>query len=280
MAELIKHKVKIGAITAYYWANQLETGRPSLIMVHGFRGDHHGMLKIAAKLGANYNLFVPDLPGFGQTPALQGRAHNLALYTEFLRSFIESLKLGAKPHLLAHSFGATIASAFAVDHGNTIGKLVLLSPIAARPLPTVLSAVTKPAMSLLRILPDRLGRLLTGTNLATDLVSLGTTTTKDRELRHWIKAEHRRYFNDFATHRSMVEAMQASNTHHVAQFALSIANQTLVITGDKDRIGKSKRQAALHQVFPNAAVKIIPGVGHLTHYETPNQVAQFVKEFI
>jgi pimeloyl-ACP methyl ester carboxylesterase len=276
MIELKKNTAKIGDVEAAYWTNKFDSKRPTLVMIHGFRGDHHGMLKIATELGSAYNLFIPDLPGFGQTPALSGRSHNLDAFVDFLDGFISSLRLKNRPHLLAHSFGTTIASAFVATHSEKIDKLVLLSPIAARPIPSV----ARPAMSLLRIMPERLGRLLTGTNFVTDTMSRATTTTKDRELRCWIKAEHRRFFNSFSTHKSMIETMTASSTHHVSEFAHAVPNQTLIITGDKDRVGKFKHQITLNSSFPHAEVRVIPDVGHLTHYEVPDQVAAATRAFL
>ncbi|MDR1032420.1 MAG: alpha/beta hydrolase [Candidatus Nomurabacteria bacterium] len=280
MTELKKHHTKTDGVEAYHWANELDAERPSLVMVHGFRGDHHGMLKIATKLSANYNLFIPDLPGFGETPPLKDRRHDLGAYVDFLNQFIDSLELKTKPHLLAHSFGTTIASAFVSSHADKVDRLILLSPIATQPLPKVVNLVAKPMVSLLHIMPDRLGRLFTGTNLVADLMSASTTTTSDKNLRKWIKLEHRRYFNSFGSHRSMIEAMQASNSRHVAEFAHGIPNHTLIITGDKDAIGKSKHQVRLTQILKWSDIKVLPGVGHLTHYETPDQIAKYIQKFI
>ncbi|MDR0397926.1 MAG: alpha/beta hydrolase [Candidatus Nomurabacteria bacterium] len=280
MTEFIKMHRKIGKVNAYYWESDFDACRPTLIMIHGFRGDHHGMLKIAEKLGRKYNLFIPDLPGFGETQHIAGEKHNLELYIEFLRSFIKSLKLEEKPNLLAHSFGTTIVSAYAAKYGGEANKIVLLSPIAARPLPLILSPAAKPVFDLLRAMPDKLGRAFTANKLTTDFMSRTLTKTNDRALRRWIVAEHRRFFGGFTSHRAMMEAMQASNKHHVAEFAHAIANQTLIIAGNKDLIGKSKQQAKLVQVLPNSKVEVIKNVGHLTHYETPGEVATHVLKFI
>ena len=61
-----------------------------LILVHGFRGDHHGLegLAVAASaLAPELRIVVPDLPGFGESPAVPDREHNLELYGEWLCQF-------------------------------------------------------------------------------------------------------------------------------------------------------------------------------------------------
>ncbi|MDR0591567.1 MAG: alpha/beta hydrolase [Candidatus Nomurabacteria bacterium] len=266
-------------ISICYFTTKVYKNRPSLVMVHGFRGDHRGMLKIAAELGDSYNLFIPDLPGFGASQPFTSHRHDVQAYANFLHDFIKKLEL-KKPNILAHSFGTTIASAFATEHPEAINKLVLLSPIAANPVPKALNFLTQPAMSLLHALPEKLGRALTATNLVTDIMSLSTTKTKDKQLRRWIKVEHRRYFNSFATHRSMMEAMQASSSHHVAMYAKQVTTPTLIIAGDKDGVGKFKHQKNLAKLSTSAQLKVISGVGHLTHYETPKEVAAATKEFL
>jgi pimeloyl-ACP methyl ester carboxylesterase len=276
MTDFRENIARVDYDEVHYWTNEFSNARPSLVMIHGFRGDHHGLLKIAQLLADDYNLFIPDLPGFGRTKPLRYKRHNLESYADSVHRFVRSLVLAKKPSIFGHSFGTTIVSAYAAEHANDVDKVVLLSPIAARPSPKI----ADPLIRIISAVPERAGRRLTGNRLVSDAMTRSTKTTKDKELARWIKSEHRQHFNDFASHKTMMEAMQASNTHHVAQFAHLVPNQTLIIAGDRDKIGKSKAQIGLAGLFDNATTKIIPGVGHLTHYEVPGEVAEAIKRFV
>src|SRR5699024_10238991 len=49
-------------------------GAPQLLAVHGFRGDHHGLELIVDGL-TPYEIWVPDLPGFGVSGPLPDAPH-------------------------------------------------------------------------------------------------------------------------------------------------------------------------------------------------------------
>ena len=49
------------------WWEYGDPGSPTIVLVHGFRGDHHGLEPVVAKL-PGYRFIAPDLPGFGDTP--------------------------------------------------------------------------------------------------------------------------------------------------------------------------------------------------------------------
>ncbi|MBO0599647.1 alpha/beta fold hydrolase [Nesterenkonia sp. E16_7] len=100
-----------------------------LLLIHGFRGDHHGMALIVDAL-PEFEVFVPDLPGFGATPPLQRAAadpadavpgervpaeHTLDAYAGFVEALAEALELGAADVLVGHSFGSIIVAAHAAQ---------------------------------------------------------------------------------------------------------------------------------------------------------------------
>ncbi|WP_244303352.1 alpha/beta fold hydrolase [Leucobacter coleopterorum] len=87
-------------------ATEGNTHPPTLILVHGFRGDHHGLDAIArgvAKALPGVRTVVPDLPGFGETPAIPNREHNIDLYGEWLRAFAAEAAPRASQSSATHS---------------------------------------------------------------------------------------------------------------------------------------------------------------------------------
>src|SRR5215218_6684526 len=105
----------------------------TILAVHGFRGDHHGLEPIVAQL-PGIRIISPDLPGFGESTPLRQAAHDLAGYRAWLAALVDRLGLGTDFVLLGHSFGSIVASA-AMAAGSVpplpASKLVLVNPIAA-----------------------------------------------------------------------------------------------------------------------------------------------------
>ena len=104
--------------------------------------------------------------------------------------------------------------------------------------------------------------------------------TKDKSLRAFIHNQHLQHFSTYANPAVLSEAFKTSISHTVREHAPTIAVPTLLIAGDVDDITPLTKQRELATLFPQATLKVIKGVGHLTHYETPDQVARLIDNFI
>lgn len=253
-----------------------------IVLIHGFRGTHHGLELIAERLGElGYRVYVPDLPGFGEaTPLIE--KHTIEAYVSWLKDYINSLDLKVKPVLLGHSFGSIIASGFASLHSDMIDRLVLENPIGAPALEGPRGLLTKVAQGYFwigKVLPERLARPWISTDISTMVMSITMAKTRDKQLRKFIHSEHRKHFSTFANTSFLQEAFTTSVSNSVRDFAHQIPIKTLLIIGDKDDITSVPQQEILHGRFPDATLHIIPGVGHLTHYETPGEVAERIDQF-
>mgnify|MGYP002385319928 CR=1 FL=1 len=66
----------------------------------------------------------------------------------------------------------------------------------------------------------------------------------------------------------------------VRRFAPGIAQPTLLIAAEKDDITPIEAERHLQTLFPRAELVEIPDVGHLIHYETPQQAAAAIRRFL
>lgn len=252
-------------------------GDRHVVFLHGLRGDHHGLEPVVAHLGEG-RVTVPDLPGFGASPPLRGSWHDIAGYAAWTRTLLA--ETGAKI-LAGHSFGSIVAAAAARD--APLEKLVLVNPIATSPLAGPhrrMTAATVAYHRLAGLLPERAGAALLRHPLVTRIASAAMMTTNDPALRHWIHAEHGRYFDGFADRRVLLEAFGASMRHDVAEFAPDVPVPTLLVAAAQDDITPLAAQRALLGRFPDARLAVVFGTGHLAHYEAPAAVADAIDTFL
>jgi pimeloyl-ACP methyl ester carboxylesterase len=111
-------------------------------------------------------------------------------------------------------------------------------------------------------------------------MSITFAKTRNKKLRAFIHGQHLQHFSQFANRRVANEAFKASIHDSVRDVATDISVPTLLIAGELDDVTPLKKQKELVKLFPNAKLQIIEKVGHLTHYETPDSVAEIVEKFI
>ncbi len=263
-----------------YWVYNDDSKLPVIVMIHGLRGTHHGLDLIAKKMN-NYRVIIPDLPGFGESKEFVGE-HNIKNYVSWLAGFMHDLHLKEPPILLGHSFGSIIVGYFAKKYPNTISKLIMINPIGVSALEGTKAILTQVAVFyywLSRILSKSAGTKLLASKFSVMAMSITLTKTRDKKIRAFIHAQHLQHFSTFASRRIANEAFSVSIHENVRDIATDINVPTLLVAGELDTVTPLKKQKELVKLFPNAKLEIIKKTGHLTHYETPDEIVKLVKKF-
>jgi len=277
------HTVDVLGSRTRYWeyGDPATTTTTTIVMVHGFRGDHHGLEPVVAQL-PGFRIISPDLPGFGESGPLTPIRHDIAGYGRWLSALVDVLAIPGRTVILGHSFGSIIVAA-AIAGGLTADEVVLVNPIAAPALSGPRGLLTRLAVFYYWAaakLPERLGFALLRNRAIVRVMSITMAKTGDRELRRWIHDQHDRYFSAFADRSVVLEAFTASVGSDVTEFAGSILQPTLLVAAEKDDITPVAAQHRLQTLFPNASLRVIPDVGHLIHYEVPAQAADEIRHFL
>jgi len=226
---------------------------------------------------------MPDLPGFGSSAAFASGPHSVEHYGTFITGFMAALGLGPDTVLLGHSFGSIVAAHFVAAHPGAVSPLILINPIAAPALEGPKGIMTKLAVLYYRLaarLPQGPGLALLRNPLIVRVMSEAMAKTPDKELRRFIHGQHHSYFSAFADRDSLLESFTASVSGNVAEVAGQLALPVLLIAGEKDEIAMLPDQHRLAALLPDGTLKVIPGVGHLIHYETPAPAAGFILSFL
>jgi pimeloyl-ACP methyl ester carboxylesterase len=226
---------------------------------------------------------MPDLPGFGSSDAFARDEHSVKRYGQFISDFMAARGLGPDTVLLGHSFGSIVAAHFVAGNPGAVRPLILINPIAAPALEGPKGAMTRLAVLYYRLaakLPSKPGLALLRNRVIVRVMSETMAKTRDKELRAFIHGQHHAYFSSFADRDSLLESFTASVSNHVAQVAGQLDLPVLLVAGEKDEIATLPSQQRLLALLPDGELKVIPGVGHLIHYETPEPAARYIRSFL
>jgi pimeloyl-ACP methyl ester carboxylesterase len=259
-----------------------------LVMVHGFRGTHHGLLEIVeeilkldAERGVRRQIFVPDLANFGESEPFRDEVHSAESYAGEVAALIDEIRKktgAAKVDLFGHSFGTLIAARVAQHEQELVRRLVLASPIAMPALSHMNAKASHLYFKVGELLPGRAANAWLRAKFAIKVMN--STSVRNRTLRPEILVKHLAHFSDFHNYRKMLESYESASHDDILSIAGEITQKTLVISGDEDTIAPTKEARELAERIPHAEFKEIPKVGHIIHHETPAAVAELMTSFL
>lgn len=284
-ARVSEHTVEFESRPVYYWQYEpvdTSAATRTIVMVHGFRGDHHGLERVVELL-PDCRIIMADLPGFGISPAFSNTPHSIAGYGKFLAAFLDTLNLGSETVLLGHSFGSIVVSHFVANNPGRVFPLILVNPIASPALEGPKGIMTKLAVFYYWAsarLPATLGNALLRSKLIVHIMSVTMAKTHDKKLLEFIHRQHHAYFSGFANRDMLLESFQASVSGTVREVATKLTLPTLLIAGAEDEIATLPNQHKLMELLPHGELVVISNVGHLIHYETPQPAATAIIDFL
>ncbi len=245
----------------------------TVILIHGLRGDHHGLTAIAKDLETKgYEVLTPDLPGSGEQSDIAQK--DLNTYAEWLHDYV--LKIDRKPYIIGHSMGSIITSYYVEKYPQEVQhKVILLAPIfrtrTSQKGSNLLYALTSGA---LHILPKQSRYKVMKSKTVSFCISHFLTTDKTQQKR--IDQLHYLYSGRFASADSLLVDMKISMQN---QTKTPTDKQVLYIIGVKDRLTKAVLARSVAADQGAKCIELV-GTGHLLNYEQPTKVAEVINDFI
>ncbi len=270
-------EVEVLGSTTRYWDYGREDADRTVLLLHGYRGDHHGLEPVIARM-PELRFVSPDLPGFGASTRMTEAPHSIDGYGRWMGVFADALGLRGTAVVLGHSFGS-IVTTHAISAGYAAPALILVNPIASDPHRVRGYTATKLYYGAARRLPGRFGHALLSSPIIVEFMSRSLVRTPDPELRRWIHAEHHRYFSAFSDVATVAESFDAS-LNDIVDVAPELRLPVLMIAGELDTIAPVAGARRVAETLPDGRLVVLPGVGHLIHYEAADGAADAIRAFL
>ncbi len=230
--------------------------------MHGWGGSSDSWIEVQKILAEKeFKVIIPDFPGFGKSKTPK-KSWEVSDYVEWLKDFIEEMKIKEPFFLLAHSFGGRVAIKFSVKYPEKIKALILCS-----------SAGIKPEKKLQTKMFHYLARV--GDYLFSQRPLLkfkdGARNTFYQIIRQ------RNYLKAKGTMRETVKKVLAED---LLEYLSQIKNKTLIIWGKLDKMVPIKYGYIMEQEIPNSQMIILPKIGHSPHLEIPEKFTKEILQFI
>jgi len=98
---------------------------PSLLLIHGYTGSRDNWNRVAHYLSRDYRVVVPDMPGHGDTPLVEGQPLEPAKVSALLHKLMKSVARDIY-HVAGHSLGGVYAIQLAVYYDENVEAVVLI----------------------------------------------------------------------------------------------------------------------------------------------------------
>ncbi len=252
----------------------------TILFLHGFSDSKFGFVPAAKELTDNYNLIVPDLPGFGESEKPDHLEFHLEQYTSWVLALM--VRLGLKDiHLAGNSLGGAIAASVALARPDLIKTLTLTGSAGAMgDEPTGVYHDIQEGRNFFAI--DNVGDF---DHIMNTLFY--RTPRLPQIVKHYM-------FKKFLTKRSWYDRLMNELSYGVISqeegdierdYLLNdrlkeISVPTLLIWGDSDRLFPLEIARIFEQNISGSMLVVFKKTGHMPQVERPGRFAEALKNFI
>ena len=262
-------RIEIDGHCIHYWRIGSGNGTP-VVLVHGFAASKENWLSMLPAIRVRgMTLYVPDLPGFGQSDYVHGARYTYDEQARRLDEWARRLALPAA-HWIGSSMGGATIATLAANHPARVRSLVLMNAAGMG------GARLSPMENQLRqgenpLIPEdpRETRALfrIATHRHRGLISRLMPLAMGPEMQHRAPL-NRQLFADM---------MQPEE--RVPELLERVSAPTQVIWGEQDQVVDVSCAHHYGALLPNARVRVLRGIGHLPMVEAPLRSARIIRQF-
>ncbi len=239
------------------------SGELALVFLHYYGGSSRTWRWVAEKLADKCRIVAIDHRGWGDSDA-PADGYGIADLAADAEGVIAALGLQSYV-LVGHSMGGKVAQLMASRRPAGLAGLILVAP--SPPSPMVLSDEQRATLSGAYQSRESVGFVIDHVLTAKPLSAERRTQVIEDSVKGAPQAK--RAWPDIGMADDISAAVSAIDV------------PTIVISGEHDQVDRvATLQAELLPRIPHAALHVLPGLGHLTPLEGPDEVARVIARFV
>lgn len=222
-------------------------------------------------LALEHRVIAFDRPGFGWSERPDGRIWDQGAQAELIHGALQQLGV-EEPVVVGHSWGTMVATALALAHPQSVGRLVLMSgyyyPTPRLDVPGLSMPALPVVGTLLRhTISPLLGRALWPL-IRRQLFGPAPVSGSFMRWPVWMTLRPSQIRASAAETAMMIPGAW-SRADDYGQLRMPVT----IVAGDGDRIVNTQVQSErLHRDVPHSELQLIPGAGHMVHHIAPAKV--------
>jgi pimeloyl-ACP methyl ester carboxylesterase len=261
--------VEVGKLRIHYL--ERPGGGTPVVLIHGLPGTAEDFNAVTPLL-AGHRTIAFDRPGFGYS---SGGYVKFDRQIATLDALLRALHV-RRPILVGHSYGGTLALAFAERHPAEVGGLVLVDAAAAG---QHLGGYDEFQAHLVKALQLPVIHQIANATFAQLLTTVSVKQGDDQAFHpHAVNSAHERRLLEINSTRGNLEAFAGEQLaangviDGIDEHLATISMPAVVIQGADDQLVKPVHGRRLAATLPNARLAIVSG-GHMAPYTHPAAVA-------
>lgn len=247
-----------------------EMAGPAFLFLHGFLESGEVWLPWAEKVALNGSLYIPDLPGHGDSATWED-GKMFPDWVEYLMGVIDQQPLtDGSVHLIGHSMGGYLALEMALLYPRRTGKVVLFH---STPMPDTPGQIERRKRQIDLIQKGRKSLLIKGVGPSM-LAPENRERLADMGLK--LKKEATK-----CPAEGMIKTLRAiMNRSDYRELMNQKMQDVLLITGSEDPFMPEDYYKTLLLQYPQMRHHHFTGCGHASFLEYPEVSLQVVKQFL
>lgn len=253
---------------------------PTIVMVHGASGNLEDLRPLAESFSRRHVVLI-DRPGHGWSDRPGGAddaspARQAALISETLT------KLGAaRVVMVGHSLAGVVATAFALAEPSRVAGLVLLAPVTHPWSGSITWYYTLTSLPVVGTLFAYTLALPLGVLLLPNVVTaVFSPEPPPVDYAERVGASLVLRPNEFMANARDVSGLLDFVKSQMLQYR-ELKMPVTIFSGDRDDVVSATVHArAFAAMVPQAQLTLLPGVGHMPHYATPELVVSAIEKLV
>ncbi len=243
-----------------------------VVLVHGTPSRSVLWRGVVDRLAGGHEVYVYDLPGFGESERYEGQDASIAAQGRVLAELVEAWGL-EQPAVAGHDIGGGIVLRAHLLEGVPFRGISLLDAVVLTPWGTPALGHVKEHLGAYRTMP-------TGVFEAYVAARLGETTNRPMDerafeayLSQWRGPEGQ------AAYLRKDVALVERDTADVERLLGDVRAPLMVVWGGEDAWLDPSQAEILAGKIPGAELRLVPGAGHFVMEDAPGEVAEILAGF-